>query len=173
MIEWTLENRKLSELKPNESNPRRMSKKNADELKNSISSFGLCQPIVINQDNAIIGGHQRYQILKRMGKKSSDVFVPSRMLNDEEAKELIIRLNKNTGEFDIDMLANCWDVDLLLDSGFTEEELCITSVMDQEEEKPKKLKLVISLQDEEHLQMMEKTLKTIICDYPGATLTKR
>ena len=39
-------------------------------------------------------------------------------LSKEEERELNIRLNKNTGDFDMDILANEFDIDELVDWGF-------------------------------------------------------
>ena len=44
-------------------------------------------------------------------------------LTYEKERELNIRLNKNTGKFDYDILANLYDADELKDYGFTDAEL--------------------------------------------------
>ena len=113
---------KLSELKPTEYNPRIMSKKEAEDLKASIDKFGMVEPIVVNsaenRKNIIIGGHQRYNLLKEMGKETITVFyvnLPS--LEDEQ--ELNLRLNKNNGHWDLEMLADL-DEKLLTKVGFEE-----------------------------------------------------
>ena len=54
-------------------------------------------------------------------------WVPSRLLTQKEVEELNIRLNKNGGEFDFDMLANEWNIDDLAQWGFSHEELGIDS----------------------------------------------
>jgi ParB-like chromosome segregation protein Spo0J len=122
-MEWTLEKRKISELTEYAKNPRSLSKEQGDHLKVSISKFGQCEPIVINTDNVIIGGHQRVRILRTIGKKEVDVYVPSRTLSEKEVEELNIRLNKNVGEWDFDMLANAWEPTDLVEWGFTETDL--------------------------------------------------
>ena len=68
-MEWKYERWKIEHLRENPDNPRNLSKKQHEELEKSLSKFGLCEPIVINQDGEIIGGHQRYKILKKMGHK--------------------------------------------------------------------------------------------------------
>jgi len=124
-IKWKYEKRGIDELTENKDNPRRLSKKRAKDLKKSLESFGVCQPIVIQPDGSIIGGHQRLKTLRALGHNEVAVAVPSRALSDRELKELTIRLNKNVGEWDIDMLANVWDPKDLLDWGFDEKELDI------------------------------------------------
>jgi len=91
-------------------NPRQITDKQAKDLKASLDKFGVADPIIINTDNTIIGGHQRKKILETlMGVDPDfeiDVRVPDRELTIDEMRELNVRLNKNTGEFDLDILAN-------------------------------------------------------------------
>ena len=124
MITWVSEKRKVSDLIPATYNPRQMTEKQAKDLTTSLERFNLADPIVINTDNTIIGGHQRIAIYKLHGKNDVeiDVRIPSRKLTPEEEKELNIRLNKNLGEWDYDALAN-FDEDLLKDVGFDSKEL--------------------------------------------------
>ena len=74
---------------------------------------------VIGLDNGIISGHQRLKILQALGRDDEviDVRVPNRALTTAETAEAVLRENKNTGEWDFDILAN-WDEDLLKDVGF-------------------------------------------------------
>jgi len=124
MITWITEKRKVSDLIPATYNPRQMTDKQAKDLTTSLERFNLADPIVINNDNTIIGGHQRIAIYKLHGKNEVevDVRVPSRKLTPEEEKELNLRLNKNLGEWDFDQLAN-FDEDMLKDVGFDSKEL--------------------------------------------------
>ena len=107
---------KINKLKPATYNPRQISTKQYNDLKKSLSKFSLVEPIVVNKDMTIIGGHQRYKICKELKHTEIDCVVLD--LNKEEERELNIRLNKNTGEFDIDILANEFDIDQLVDWGF-------------------------------------------------------
>ena len=112
-------------LKPAEYNPRKHDKAAADQLKESISRFGVVDPLVVNcapgRENVVIGGHFRLEVMKELGMEK----VPAVYINIsdiEQEKELNIRLNKNTGEFDWDLLANFSEV-FLKDVGFDSEEL--------------------------------------------------
>ena len=58
---------KISELKQAEYNPRRMTNKQYEDLKASLEKFGLVDPIIINSDNTVIGGHQRLKIVRELG----------------------------------------------------------------------------------------------------------
>lgn len=117
MLTWSNESRKLSDLIPAKYNPRKLSEKDRQDLKNSIEKFNLADPIIINKNNVIIGGHMRYLILKDRNVQDVDVRVPDRLLSEIEEKELNLRLNKNTGDWDETLLLN-FDPDFLTSVGF-------------------------------------------------------
>ncbi|QDP48276.1 MAG: hypothetical protein Unbinned585contig1001_46 [Prokaryotic dsDNA virus sp.] len=106
----------INKLKPATYNPRQISTKQYKDLKESIERFDLVDPIIINKDFTIIGGHQRYKICKELKHKEIDCVVLD--LSKEEERELNIRLNKSGGEFDMDVLANEFNIDDLVDWGF-------------------------------------------------------
>jgi hypothetical protein len=114
------------DLIPWEGNPRKISEQQAEQLRASLDRFGVADIPVVDADGTIVGGHQRCAILMAQGKGDMevDVRVPSRKLTDEEFAELNLRLNKNLGEWDFDVLAN-FSEDLLLAVGFDEEELMV------------------------------------------------
>ena len=112
-----VETKLITELKPATYNPRQISTKDYNSLKESIKKFGLVDPIIINQNgNVVVGGHQRLKICKELKHIEIDCVVLD--LSKEEERELNIRLNKNTGQFDMDILANEFDIDELVDWGF-------------------------------------------------------
>lgn len=123
MIKWTLEKRHISDLTPHPHNPRQLSKHDAEHLQKSLSKFGVIDKIVINTDNQVIGGHQRINTLKEMGITEVETWVPERRLSSEESKELCIRLNRNLGEFNWEILANEFETEDLLHWGFSENDL--------------------------------------------------
>lgn len=133
-IIWHNERRAIRELIPYEVNPRQITDKQAKDLKASLAKFGIADPIIINTDNMIIGGHQRMKILETLlGYEPDfqiDVRVPDRELSIDEVRELNVRLNKNVAEWDFDTLANEFEVDELLEWGFSEWELHIDKVGD-------------------------------------------
>ena len=118
-----IEEIEISKLKPATYNPRQISTKQYNDLKKSIERFGLVDPIIVNKDNTVIGGHQRLKIIKSLGEKTIGCIVLN--LNKEKERELNIRLNKNTGDFDMDILANEFDIDQLVDWGFKNIDLGI------------------------------------------------
>lgn len=169
-ITWKYEKRSIDELTENKDNPRRLSKKRAEELKKSLGKFGLCQPIVCQCDGSIIGGHQRLKTLRSIGVSEVDVAIPSRSLSVVEQEQLTIVLNKVVGEFDLDMLANRWEMSTLLESGFTEEELH-TDIIPQEQ--PKKFSINIKFDNEDDLRHVEKELQPVIDLFPAASMKVR
>lgn len=124
-LEWHTEKRKISQLKDHPKNPRCIKQEQLKHLKKSFQKFDYVETVVINLDNMIIAGHMRVKILKSQKKKNEEieVRVPNRMLTPEECDEYLIRSNKNTGDWDWDILANEWETEKLFDWGFTEDEL--------------------------------------------------
>lgn len=142
MIEWILVKKKISELKEDPRNPRTLSKKQGKLLQDSLSEYGLADKPIINQDNTIIGGHQRIKILKKMGYKEVECFIPESPLSEEQAKSLNLVLNRVHGDFDYDMLADDWEPEDLINHGFSEQELHLNDepIEEIEEKQPKEQK---------------------------------
>ena len=91
----------LQDLKPAEYNPRKALTHDDVEyqkIKRSIETFGYVDPIIINKDGTIIGGHQRCTVLSDLGYTEIEVVVVDLNKNDEKA--LNVALNKITGEWD-------------------------------------------------------------------------
>jgi len=113
---------KLSEIKSNPNNPRVIKDHKFEKLKKSISEFPKMmelRPMVINEDNIVLGGNMRLKALKDLGykevpeewvKRASD-------LTEEETRRFIIADNVGFGEHDWEMLANEWDTEELEDWG--------------------------------------------------------
>ena len=114
----------VNTLKSAEYNPRKWDKEAESQLKESIGKYGIVDPLLVNsaeeRKNIVIGGHFRLSVIKELG--ITDVPVVYINIPDiEKEKELNIRLNKNTGEFDWDLLAN-FDESFLANVGFSSEE---------------------------------------------------
>ena len=96
----------ISVLKPAEYNPRKKLKKGDKEYKkimDSIEEFGFADPLVVNADMTIIGGHQRLTVAMDMGYTE----VPCAVVDIDKTREkaLNIALNKITGQWDDHLLA--------------------------------------------------------------------
>lgn len=115
----------VTELKPAPYNPRTWSKEQVADLKESIKRYGLVDPLLVNsapnRKGVVIGGHFRLEVIKELGVKEAPVVYVD-IPDIEKEKELNIRLNKNTGSFDWDLLADFNEV-FLKDIGFSSEEL--------------------------------------------------
>ena len=116
---------KIDDLIEAEYNPRQLTKSQYTHIADSIKRFGIVDPIIINthkdRKNIIVGGHQRVKVAKDLNIK----IVPCVQvkLNLEKEKELNIRLNKNTGEWNYDLLADLFEIEDLTDWGFQENSL--------------------------------------------------
>ena len=61
-----LEKIKVEDIVPAEYNPRKISDDELGKLEKSIDEFGFVDPIIINlKNNRIVGGHQRFKIIKK------------------------------------------------------------------------------------------------------------
>lgn len=124
-----LQEMNLADLHPAEYNPRVELKPGDPEyerIKRSIETFTYVDPIIVNRDGTIIGGHQRYNVLLDLGYETADVVVVDKTKDEEKA--LNIALNKISGEWDEEKLyellieLDLSDIDVQL-SGFTLNEL--------------------------------------------------
>ena len=124
-----MEERPLSDLQPAEYNPRVALAPEDEEykrIKRSIETYGYVDPIIINSDGTIIGGHQRYNVLLDLGYDTAHVVIVDLDKNAEKA--LNVALNKISGEWDDEKLCDLLqDLDLsgydFSLTGFTRSEL--------------------------------------------------
>jgi DNA modification methylase len=126
----------VEKLNPAPYNPRKWSEDAIAQLTESIKSFGLVDPILVNsatdRKNVVIGGHFRLKVAKDLGIKEVPV-VYIDIPDIEREKELNIRLNKNLGDWDYELLAE-FDETLLSTIGFDSEE--IDAIFDQVVDEP-------------------------------------
>lgn len=149
-LEWTTVQRKVKDLLPFKENPRKMSASQIANLKKSLNKFGLVEIPAVDLDNKIIAGHQRLAALQLLGRgdEDIDVRIPNRKLTEIEYKQYLITSNKVHGDWDEELLSKYFDADLLLESGFDNEEITdlFSSDLDTEddnfnvEEEVKKIK---------------------------------
>ena len=119
----------IDKLKPAEYNPRKDLKPEDEEyqkIKKSILEFGYVDPIIINADMTVIGGHQRLKVLKDLGYEVIECNIVD--LDKNKEKALNIALNKITGDWDNDkledLLAELKEADFdLSTTGFTFDEV--------------------------------------------------
>lgn len=118
-LEWHTEKRKVSDLQPFPGNPRKMTGPQKKMLKESLEKFNLVEIPAIDTEMRILAGNQRVSQLKAMkrGNDEIEVRVPNRPLTEDEAKEYLLRSNKNVGDWDYDLLLE-FDMPMLDEVGF-------------------------------------------------------
>jgi ParB-like chromosome segregation protein Spo0J len=117
----------ISSIKKNPNNPRIIKDENFKKLVNSIRLFPemlKLRPIIVDNENMILGGNMRYEACKELGKTVVPVMMADE-LTEEQKKEFIIKDNISNGSWDIDKLVNEWDVELLKEWDLTLPELNI------------------------------------------------
>ncbi|MBK4778722.1 MULTISPECIES: site-specific DNA-methyltransferase [Streptococcus] len=120
----------IGTLKPAAYNPRKKLKKGDKEyekIKKSIVEFGYVEPIIVNYDGTVIGGHQRLTVLSDLGYKEVQC-VQVRIEDENKVKALNVALNKITGAWNEELLADLMvdlqDADFNLDlTGFEAPEI--------------------------------------------------
>ena len=135
-----IETIEISKLKLLDRNPRRITKEQMDKLCRSIeadTNFLQCRPVLVNcvhvemstKDSVrydeilhVYAGNQRVRAAKKLGMKEIPCIVEYD-LDEETIKKRMIQDNKTYGEWDWDVLANEFDIEVLLDCGFTADEL--------------------------------------------------
>lgn len=115
----------ITKLKRAKYNPRKISKKELEKLAESIKKYGLVQPIVVNKDYTIIGGHQRVEACRQIGITEVDVYILS--LNTDDEKTLNLALNRISGDWDdsalYELLNELAEKNRLALTGFDNKEL--------------------------------------------------
>lgn len=126
-----LQKRKISDLRPADYNPRKALTPGDPEyqkIRRSIQQFGYVDPIIVNADGTIIGGHQRYAVLTDLGYEEIECVVLD--LNKQDEKALNVAMNKISGEWDEIKLK-----ELLIDLDISEYDLRLTGFETDELEK--------------------------------------
>ena len=83
------------------------------------------RPIVVDENNIILGGNMRWRACKELGMSE----IPASWIKQvdgwsiEKKRRFILLDNRSWGDDDWDLLANEWDVDELIGSGFSDKEL--------------------------------------------------
>jgi ParB-like chromosome segregation protein Spo0J len=129
---------KISEIKPNPKNPRLIKDEKFKKLVKSIIEFPQMlelRPIVVDENNIILGGNMRFKALKEAGHSEVSI-VRANDLTSEQKDEFIVKDNVGFGEWDWDSLANEWDSELLNDWGLNVPEFSNEvdySILDEED----------------------------------------
>ena len=110
---------KINAIKTNPKNPRLIKDDKFKKLVKSIQEFPQMlelRPIVVDENNIILGGNMRYKACIEAGLK--EIFIlKAEDLTEQQKDEFIVKDNVGFGEWDWDILANEWDTDKLTDWG--------------------------------------------------------
>ena len=129
---------KISELVPNENNPRIIKDSKFKKLVDSIKGFPemlSLRPIVVDEDMVILGGNMRYKASLEAGLDKIPIKI-AKGLTEEQKQEFIIKDNVGFGEWDWDILANDWDEHKISDWGldvWKSEEEVDYSILDDDD----------------------------------------
>ncbi len=110
----------INQIRPNPNNPRKISKSEFERLVKSIQEdqdLLEAKPIIIDENNVILAGHQRYKACLQLGIQDVPVKIMAN-LSERKKQKLLVIDNTHNGEFDMDILANeNWDLHDLADWG--------------------------------------------------------
>lgn len=109
----------INEIKPNPSNPRIIKDEKFKKLVKSIQDFPQMlelRPIVIDENNIVLGGNMRLKACIEAGLKDVPV-KQAKELTEEQKKEFIVKDNVGYGEWDWSDLANNWETEELEEWG--------------------------------------------------------
>jgi ParB-like chromosome segregation protein Spo0J len=158
----------ISKVKPNKDNPRIIKDYKFKKLVQSIKDFPQMlelRPIVVNEDNIVLGGNMRLKACQEAGLKEVHI-IQAKDLTEEQQREFIIKDNVGFGEWDWDILANEWDSNALEEWGmdlpkFPEENL----PKDLSDEIDSSYRLEIEFENEEEQEKLYNQLieKGYIC----------
>lgn len=188
---------KLTDISSAEYNPRKISEAEQLKLRNSIDTFGVVDPIIINlKNNKIIGGHQRYDTLLDKYMEDNNFFEELNLIRlgdvgwvfpdtdlkiptEDHEKALNLALNKISGEWDTPKLADLLtELDLsgfgIELTGFDELELDELNINlgDERERESNEYGYIIPEDEPEFDESIADDVESITCPRCGYELPK-
>jgi DNA modification methylase len=130
---------KISDLKKNPNNPRLIKDDKFQKLVKSIENFPKMmelRPIIINDQNIVLGGNMRLAALKELGYKEipNEWVKKAKDLTPEQQNEFIVKDNVSFGAWDWDILANEWDSEQLVDWGLDLPDFNTDEILEAQED---------------------------------------
>lgn len=122
-INWKPELRNVVDLKHWDKNPRKITEVNYARLKKKMTEEGMHQVLTVDTDDTVLSGNQRLDIHLELGLEQVWCMVPERALTAEERDKVGLQSNIIEGMWDADMLANNFEIPMLLEQGFTKLQL--------------------------------------------------
>jgi len=128
-----MESININLLIPHEHNPRTISARKFEYLKQSLRDFPemlKIRPIIVDMSNRILCGNMRFQACRDIGLET--IYVNRIELSEERAKELIIKDNLSYGDWDMDSLEFGWDM-LMVEQWLGKESIDYTAMDDYDD----------------------------------------
>jgi DNA modification methylase len=130
---------KISDLKKNPNNPRLIKDDKFQKLVKSIENFPKMmelRPIIVNDQNIVLGGNMRLAALKELGYKEipNEWVKKAKDLTPEQQNEFIVKDNVSFGAWDWDILANEWDSEQLVDWGLDLPDFNTDEILEAQED---------------------------------------
>jgi ParB-like chromosome segregation protein Spo0J len=141
----------IRQVRSNPDNPRFIKGDKFEKLVKSIREFPQMlelRPIVVNKDMIVLGGNMRLKACEEAGIDQVPIIFADN-LTEEQQKEFIIKDNSSFGEWDWDLLANEWDIDVLNDWGIDVPNFDVEEPIDETPEKEDKLMINVRCENEE------------------------
>lgn len=141
----------IRQVRSNPDNPRFIKGDKFEKLVKSIREFPQMlelRPIVVNKDMVVLGGNRRLKACEEAGIEQVPIIFADN-LTEEQQKEFIIKDNSSFGEWDWDILANEWDIDMLNDWGIDVPNFDVEDSIDETPEKEEKLMINVRCENEE------------------------
>jgi DNA modification methylase len=117
-INWQSRTVNVSDLKPFERNPRKISAEDFAHLKASIEQDGYHQRVLATNDLRVMGGHQRIKALKELGYETIEILVPDCEISDDQFKRILVRDNLEYGAWELEPLGELLPMGELEEIGF-------------------------------------------------------
>ena len=82
----------IHKITPHPKNREIYSLSDLDDLKSSLQTVGLLQPLILNQFNQILSCHRRFECIKELGWEEVEVDIKT--IDDEETELYLVHFNK-------------------------------------------------------------------------------
>lgn len=107
----------IKKVKPNKDNPRKLEQGAFQKLKKSIQDFPEMlelRPLILDENNIVLGWNMRLKALKELWYKEVP-YIKAEDLTEEQKKEFIIKDNVSFGDWDIWLLEELYDEEIIND----------------------------------------------------------
>lgn len=158
----------LKDIRKNPKNPRKISKDKLEHLQESIETIPemlMADEIIVDENNMIISGHQRFEVLKRAGVEKVRV---KKCVGYTEAQkeEIMVRKNVIEGEFDSILMEDNFNIDDLIKWGAFDVKKEISDEKEIEEKPPVIITSFITLEynDEIELSINDDTATNLMAE---------